>query len=1154
MFNKELSSPSLQSVFDHLNYITNIRNDSNTARTLAIQLKTKIENFKSILRRNIETFSREESFTLPRCCSLPPHQLKHDSNFGVAIKPSLSCSKVSGGLPDPADPQYGDRGKNVSSVMEENLASSRGLLWQYLISREGEETVVHPAFTAPLSLCSTPALTSHSQTFLQTLHRQTKNVVFVLDTAAQLSPHQFRLSLDTVVAMVGSLSSEDRVAVLLLSPHTTQLSPQSACTAGKLTPLSQDVRTDILTRISEMIQEPQPGDLADGILQAQRIIRNSDHRSTDGAQIIVISGRQFRENELETDLTRVQEEKIETPGNVSLSFVLVENVGERIRAGRDTLMAIISAVGGEGRVYSLSSSSDTHSSLADWYQASPPSQAESVLISSPRTDLITKSVVVSFSQSLPSGAVVGIDVALSELIEDLYWVEREQDSRMFLIDVTGLTLAHPALALSDMTEEVDITSLEPDLSSSSIIQEIKTLPSGSVNSSSLMWTWQRVEETPYVVVIATSVRSDMVRVRLGQSESAGSSFQYHSLVTSSNTKLCRHLSRAASMQTTALYLSPAAFARPADHLGPEVSPPLRTQSYMAYLTDPTRLIANPGLRLGVRDEAQTISRISLVWREQAYSSPMNNYIVRRRVASPRGVEISYPGALVSSGTDPTLSSWYRTATEMPDLLTVTGARLDSGGAGYVVTLSQVLTGHNTLAAVISADMTQGYFTKILNDTLPDNVCNTENISCFLMDHHGYLITHSRLDRRRPAHITDMEPALATDLLTDRRAGLVTKSECRKHSTRTKKRIYTFNLDYRGKIESQIDVCTQYSISRVLGTNLFLGVVNKTCSSGTSFCWCSTVDNSCLDCSLMSQEECECPCECRDRQQSCSRGEEVSHLAPTCPPEPETVKQSVRFSTVRVDQLPPCIRTDCSARLTAGDCLGVLGCEWCQSWLPRAQCVAQEQCWGGVLGAPSPYSLLYDQDHISLASESDRPLFRASPIGPVAGGIMAFFILLALSGWGYRHWSSRERRLLVNTDQDRVIMEGYEEDISDDVTGGHNNYGLHHNSITVVSPYRMNPSYRRPRPQPGTDSDHGYSTMTPYGDQDSEIMSCLDRREKGSTRQPVSGQSVTSSPVSQERIRMRSGEDLHGLSCSKSLDSECKPNKITVAATIHMVDT
>ena len=35
------------------------------------------------------------------------------------------------------------------------------------------------------------------------------------------------------------------------------------------------------------------------------------------------------------------------------------------------------------------------------------------------------------------------------------------------------------------------------------------------------------------------------------------------------------------------------------------------------------------------------------------------------------------------------------------------------------------------------------------------------------------------------------------------------------------------------------------------------------------------------------------------------------------------------------------------------------------------------------------------------------------------------------------------------------------------------------AAAVISPYRMNPGYRRP-PPPGTDSDHGYSTMTPFG--------------------------------------------------------------------------
>lgn len=633
MFNKEVSRPSLQSVFDQQNYITNIRNDSDTARTLAQQIKTKVDKFKSVLNRNIQILSRETLFSLPGCCSLPPHQLKHDTNFGigVAIKPSLSCSKVTS--MEKESVQYLENRNNVSSVMEDNLASSRGLLWQFYISPEGEETLVHPAFTTAGSLCNNPASTSHSQVFLQTLHRSTKNVVFILDTSSKLSSHQFRLSLDTLVFMLHSLSSQDRVAIVLLSPtiHTIQLDSVSTCTTGKLLLLSQEIKTDIFEKISQMIQEPgDSGDanFAAGILYAQQILRDSEHRITDTGQIIIISGTHFPESHFENVLTTAKRNNIPSSGSLSHSFVMIQNVGETDSAGQETLMKMKHSVG-NNKVYVLSASTSIPTTLGDWYRVSPPEDNDSILISKPWMDLISKSVVVSFSQSLSSRAVAGIDVALSELIENVYWVEREEDSRMFLIDVTGSTLAHPALQLSDLTEEVDILNLEPELSSSSAIFAIKSLPSGSVSSENLIFSWQRVEETPFVVVIATSSQSSMVRVRLGRASSAYS-FQYHSLVRSSNTKLCRHLSQAASMQTTALYLSPAAFARPADHLGPEMSPPLRTQSYMAYLTDPTRLIANPGLRLGVRDDAQTISQISKSWRDQAYSSPMNNYIVRRR--------------------------------------------------------------------------------------------------------------------------------------------------------------------------------------------------------------------------------------------------------------------------------------------------------------------------------------------------------------------------------------------------------------------------------------------------------------------------------------------------------------------------------------------
>lgn len=66
--------------------------------------------------------------------------------------------------------------------------------------------------------------------------------------------------------------------------------------------------------------------------------------------------------------------------------------------------------------------------------------------------------------------------------------------------------------------------------------------------------------------------------------------------------------------------------------------------------------------------------------------------------------------------------------------------------------------------------------------------------------------------------------------------------------------------------------------------------------------------------------------------------------------------------------------------------------------------------------------------------------------------------------------------------------------------------------------------RRPRTA-GTDSDHGYSTMTPGGDQDSEIMSCLgdvpSHPRRMRHKNPLSLQSVTSGTSS------RTSSPVHG---------------------------
>ncbi len=122
-------------------------------------------------------------------------------------------------------------------------------------------------------------------------------------------------------------------------------------------------------------------------------------------------------------------------------------------------------------------------------------------------------------------------------------------------------------------------------------------------------------------------------------------------------------------------------------------------------------------------------------------------------------------------------------------------------------------------------------------------------------------------------------------------------------------------------------------------------------------------------------------------------------------------------------------------------------------------------------------------------------------------------------------------------------------------------------VAVMSPYRVNPGYRRP--PPGTDSDNGYSTMTPLGgDVDSEVImpytESLVARHRLRHRPPPSMHSVTSgtssrasSPTPHHDPRLKPADVPKANESSNPLSDNAQtvlPNRIVVSATVHMVDT
>ena len=72
---------------------------------------------------------------------------------------------------------------------------------------------------------------------------------------------------------------------------------------------------------------------------------------------------------------------------------------------------------------------------------------------------------------------------------------------------------------------------------------------------------------------------------------------------------------------------------------------------------------------------------------------MNNYIVRRYAATASGVYYVYPGSPSPSEFNPTRQEWFSKSETFPDRVVTALPRLDPGGSGYIVSLSQVIVSY-----------------------------------------------------------------------------------------------------------------------------------------------------------------------------------------------------------------------------------------------------------------------------------------------------------------------------------------------------------------------------------------------------------------------------------------------------------------------------
>lgn len=596
----------------------------------------------------------------------------------------------------------------------------------------------------------------------------------------------------------------------------------------------------------------------------------------------------------------------------------------------------------------------------------------------PKMDLNSREYVVSLTKACSDKGLFGIDFYLSDLAEDVTYFTRYHNSYAFLIDFDGTTVMHPLyprpLATTENYHKVDIKYFETVDGFDAVRTEILSRKFGNMTlnldndddgyiNKTITFSWSHADNF-YIVVIVTIDNSQKKTTKpqiernpyLSKDER---NLLYHRIDLKSPAQfynLCRHFRQVSTLDNGTFYLSPSAFPSPFTHLRKNQESNENVtinyiQTILAYIKDQSRLLANPGVVKEVRDDVSVLSKVM----HYLKGKNLQKYYIRRYITTVNGVMLIYPGCVLDNALEPTRRNWFVKAMEHPGKIVITEPYLDSGGAGYIVTVSHtVFEGksnalHNANTdipvAVVSMDVPQNLFYKFMLEA--SGYCSEVNIKCFLMDDKGYLISHPSILkpvtinnlRRTAEHITHKESYVANDILNHKI--LVEKRICSNFLNRTIQRYYQFNTSLNGIITNYVPgERTKYHITSISGTNLFIGIVNSSYEDG-AFCPCSRVDRLCLNCNRMEQTDCECPCECPLllNSSSCQKRGEYYKYNDDYNPNEHEIEIPTRVCPVLLEQYVPmpqssdqdhklnmmnsCIHINCELYMTQFDCLGKL---------------------------------------------------------------------------------------------------------------------------------------------------------------------------------------------------------------------------------------
>ncbi|VDK83242.1 unnamed protein product [Litomosoides sigmodontis] len=1179
--NELLGVPVIQSIIDGLDF-KQIALNSSLVRDITNRLDAQFSKYFNLLaeiKKYVSTTSQPDWITLrdyrsmTECSRITPGYLSYEEQFGTRVNMTGAClisaKQPSGFL------YYTE--KNLTSVLHANALDS-AVRWQYIIGTGGPH-VEYPAHAFPVHK------RRHWGPFLAAALPQKRRVIILIDAGTLLSDIHLAKAKSVAKILLGSAVPGDKYMVMVSNgtnnsracknqnflgvtseqiavmtafveafergsqktySHTNAI--QTACRlfveeeAFDREDDKSEFYYNILFYISRGVMS-ELGEAVSVLNAVAEIVVDVNVRLkintvalSDGDETPLLWSYEFLKNIAEMNFTKYQQplgRKLKAALNKTIIPGKMISLGTNEHATLTLLrMFELLSIGNNDELL-------THSSNKELFWSYPFNEYQATLVS----------ISTSFRKDNKLAAVIGMDLNLDIIADVIKYNDlvlmapAKTRLRIFLCDLQGRVIiashmrkASPwplHIGTLEIWSEKDLW-LSEHFSSEEISEgSFEIVKEEGVERIKLKYTWMRLKNAPFVVIIAMKVNEMEVKMSIlsknSKQEYVLDNLVYHRLDIQRDSSLfyCSHFGYLSTMKLGGVYLSPSCFTISSLQRPPS---PQWIANYLVYLGDPFGLIRNTGIRLSVREHVGALSGIIPYWRDKV-SSDSHHFVLRRYIATSRGVMITYPATVIRDNYEPDSQLWYVRANEFPGRIIVTGPFLEDN-VGQVVTISTaVFEGHagsmhnskDQVFAVVAMDVTVGFFSKLLRSAI--SICKKSR-RCVLFDDLGNVISRgiettacnkktrsygrsvswSAVER---FHISYLEPQLATYLIT--KTKFVQKRQCMQWPTRSVERFFRFNISYSDALTIPCDDASSVfgtklgsiraEVIPVPQTNLFLALINESCDPQhpiQAFCPCSVSDRRCLLCTRFDDAECECPCQCPlncnaqcavsssnaslYRKTSfvpnveCSDLEECPVMATIIPFSAKPLQKTV---------LSECISIKCENYKTLDDCLGILGCQWCtfdsdgQTLLPNPSCVSTDQCFGGTKGRRF------------LKSESQlAPQWPVgAPVGPVAAGIMSVFLIMVMAVYCYRSQVNRLVEANSFTDSYGAPLCGrnFEDDdfqLDHDISGSVKGTVIKKSValVQLTSFERMSDPMAAVRPQyrvsPRTESsDQGYSTMT-----------------------------------------------------------------------------